>query len=111
VFVAILGIATAFGMQTGFAINPARDLGPRIMTAMVGYGRQVFDYRSQYWIWSPLLGSISGGMVAALVYDVFIYRGPESFINAPNEAARRHTARQKSASRPSGFLESGAQIV
>jgi aquaglyceroporin related protein, other eukaryote len=58
VFIAILGIAVAFGMQTGmlslplsgflsinsssvgFAINPARDLGPRIMTAMVGYGRK-----------------------------------------------------------------------
>lgn len=54
VFIAILGIASAFGMQTGmlslpylvlinnsfvgFAINPARDLGPRLMTAMVGYG-------------------------------------------------------------------------
>jgi hypothetical protein len=57
VFICILGIAVAFGMQTGmlsltlsgplfnsgsvgFAINPARDLGPRIMTAMVGYGTQ-----------------------------------------------------------------------
>jgi aquaglyceroporin related protein len=110
VFIAILGIGVAFGMQTGFAINPARDLGPRIMTAMVGYGRQVFDYRSQYWIWSPLLGSVSGGLVAALLYDVFIYRGPESFVNAPNEAVRRHLARQKNASRPSGMLESGTQV-
>lgn len=56
VFLTILGIGTSFGMQTGtfsllfisslltvsigFAVNPARDLGPRIMTAMVGYGRQ-----------------------------------------------------------------------
>jgi aquaglyceroporin related protein len=111
VFVAILGIGVAFGMQTGFAINPARDLGPRIMTAMVGYGRKVFDYRSQYWIWSPLLGSVCGGLTAALIYDVLIYRGPESFLNAPNESYRRHQARQKSASRPSGFLESGTQIV
>jgi aquaglyceroporin related protein len=112
VFIAILGIAVAFGMQTGFAINPARDLGPRLMTAMVGYGRKVFDYRSQYWIWSPIFGSVSGGLVAALLYDVFIYRGPESPINTPNEVARRQFARQKNASRhgPStSVLESGTQ--
>jgi len=94
----ILGIAVAFGMQTGFAINPARDLGPRIMTAMVGYGRQVFDYRGQYWIWSPLMGSICGGLSAGFIYDVFIYRGSDSFINAPDAAFRR----QKNAHRPSG---------
>jgi len=84
VFIAILGIGVAFGMQTGFAINPARDLGPRIMTAMVGYGRQVFDFRSQYWIWSPLLGSVCGGLVASFLYDFLIYLGPESWINAPD---------------------------
>ena len=86
----------------GFAINPARDLGPRIMTAMVGYGRQgtallghatvisnpssfdaVFNYRSQYWIWSPILGSFCGGVVACFLYDVFVYLGPESPINTP----------------------------
>ena len=87
----------------GFAINPARDLGPRIMTAMVGYGRQgtallsysvvvsnpffffdaVFNYRSQYWIWSPILGSFCGGLVACFLYDVLIYLGPESPINTP----------------------------
>jgi aquaglyceroporin related protein len=71
------------------------------MTAMVGYGRQgtanpsrlvtvpnpfliaVFDYRSQYWIWSPILGSICGGLSAAFIYDVLIYRGSDSFINSP----------------------------
>lgn len=38
-WVAILGIGLSFGMQTGYAINPARDLGPRLLTSMVGYGR------------------------------------------------------------------------
>lgn len=44
-FFTLMGICTALGNQTGFALNPARDLGPRIATAMVGYGREVFDYR------------------------------------------------------------------
>jgi aquaglyceroporin related protein len=110
-FITILGIAVAFGMQTGFAINPARDLGPRIMTAMVGYGAIVFDFRSQYWIWSPILGSVCGGLVAAFLYDVFIYVGPESPINTPNAACRRHFALQNTTSRPSGSnLDDGVQI-
>lgn len=37
-FITILGIGAALGMQTGYAINPARDLGPRLLTSMVGYG-------------------------------------------------------------------------
>ncbi|KAI0255187.1 aquaporin [Lactifluus subvellereus] len=83
VFILVLGIGAAFGMQTGYAINPARDLGPRIMTAMVGYGTQVFTFRHHYWIWGPIIGSCCGGLVAGLVYDLLIFRGPESFINRP----------------------------
>ena len=41
IFFAILGIAGAFGMQTGFALNPARDLGPRIMTSWSATGTLV----------------------------------------------------------------------
>lgn len=44
-FFLILGIGASLGMQTGYAINPARDLGPRILTAMAGYGKEVFTYR------------------------------------------------------------------
>jgi len=97
VFITFLGVGTSFGMQTGYAINPARDLGPRLMTAMVGYGRQVFNYRSQYWIWSPILGSFCGGLVASFLYDVLIYLGPESPFNTPNGDARRHIAQGENA--------------
>jgi len=94
VFFSILCIGAAFGMQTGYAINPARDLGPRIMTAMVGYGAQVFTFRHHYWIWGPIIGSCCGGLVACLLYDLFIFRGPDSFVNRPNTNARARAIRQ-----------------
>lgn len=40
IFITILAEGICLGMQTGYALNPARDLGPRIMTAMVGYGKE-----------------------------------------------------------------------
>jgi aquaglyceroporin related protein len=40
VFLLVLAIGTALGGQTGYAINPARDLGPRLVSAIVGYGMQ-----------------------------------------------------------------------
>jgi len=88
IFLVILGIGAAFGMQTGYAINPARDLGPRIMTAMVGYGKQVFTFRHHYWIWGPIIGSCSGGVVACLLYDLFVLRSPESFGKDPHANAK-----------------------
>lgn len=44
-FFTILAIGAGIGLETGWAINPARDLGPRILTAMVGYGKEVFNFR------------------------------------------------------------------
>ncbi|KAI0043058.1 aquaporin [Auriscalpium vulgare] len=100
IFILILGIGAAFGFQTGYAINPARDLGPRLMTAMVGYGHEVFNYRNQYWLWTPILGSFCGGITACFIYDIFIFIGDESFINAPSASARRHFAHAKASERP-----------
>ncbi|KAH7885247.1 major intrinsic protein superfamily membrane channel protein [Phlebopus sp. FC_14] len=80
-FLVILGIGLALGMETGYAVNPARDLGPRILTAMVGYGKAVFDFRNQYWIWCPVLGPIFGMQIGALVYDLLIFTGSESIVN------------------------------
>ncbi|KAJ6508473.1 aquaporin [Mycena sanguinolenta] len=82
-FLLILGIGNSLGMQTGYAINPARDLGPRLLTSMVGYGRQVYTFRSQYWLWCPIIAPICGAQVGALFYDAFIYTGDESPLNKP----------------------------
>ncbi|KAH7927765.1 major intrinsic protein superfamily membrane channel protein [Leucogyrophana mollusca] len=90
-FFVILGIGLALGMETGYAVNPARDLGPRILTAMVGYGSAVFTFRNQYWLWCSVLGPILGMQIGALVYDTLVFTGSESILNKPNAAAeRRH---------------------
>ncbi|THG97635.1 hypothetical protein EW026_g4398 [Hermanssonia centrifuga] len=88
-FIAVLGIGVSLGMQTGYAINPARDLGPRLLTAMVGYGTEVFTFRNQYWLWCPVITPIIGALVGTFLYDVFFFTGAESIINRPNAEARR----------------------
>jgi len=60
---------------------------------MVGYSKQVlFDYRHQYWLWTPILGPIFGGLAGTCVYDLLVFTGEESVVNQPNAAARSHRA-------------------
>ncbi len=62
----VLGIGLSLGGPTGYAINPARDLGPRIAHFLLpirGKGNSDWDYS-----WIPVLGPIAGGMLAAWVY-------------------------------------------
>ncbi|KNZ54174.1 hypothetical protein VP01_3019g2 [Puccinia sorghi] len=60
IFWVVLGLASTLGMQTSFALNPARDLGPRIVTWLAGYGGEVWSIRS------------SGAIVGCFIYDFFI---------------------------------------
>ncbi len=64
----VLVIGLALGGTTGYAINPARDLGPRIMHAILpipGKGSSDWAYS-----WIPVVGPLVGGIVAAIVYQV-----------------------------------------
>ncbi|KAG0045173.1 glycerol channel [Gryganskiella cystojenkinii] len=65
-------IGTSFGYQTGYAINPARDLGPRFFTALSGWGFGVFS-RQNYYFWVPIVAPFVGAIVGACVYDLFIH--------------------------------------
>ncbi len=62
----VLGLGLSLGGSTGYAINPARDLGPRIMHALL----PIPDKRDSNWAysWVPILGPIIGGVVAALLF-------------------------------------------
>ena len=64
-------IGMTFGYNCGYAINPARDLGPRIFTWLAGWGNEVFT-AGDYWWWVPIVGPCIGAVVGAYVYDLLI---------------------------------------
>lgn len=76
--VVLLGMS--FGLNAGYAINPARDLGPRLFTFMAGWGGDVFRAGNGWW-WVPLVAPPIGGIVGGFAYDVFITK------HHPQEAA------------------------
>ncbi|MDK2803000.1 MAG: glycerol uptake facilitator protein [Peptostreptococcaceae bacterium] len=62
----IVALGMSFGGPTGYAINPARDLGPRIMHAILpipGKGDSDWSYA-----WVPVVGPIIGGVIGALAF-------------------------------------------
>jgi len=62
-----------FGMNAGYAINPARDFGPRLFTAIAGWGGEVFRAGNGWW-WVPLVATPVGALVGGFFYDVCITR-------------------------------------
>ena len=62
----VFGIGMSLGGTTGYAINPARDLGPRIAHAVLpikGKGDSNWRYA-----WVPVIGPIIGALIAAMVF-------------------------------------------
>lgn len=72
IFLVLLGLGVALGMQTSYAFNPARDFGPRILLSFAGYGKQLYTYRNQYWLWCPIIGPFLGAQVGIGFYDLFL---------------------------------------
>lgn len=64
----VLAIGVSLGGPTGYAINPARDLGPRIMHFLLPMPNKRDSDWSYAWI--PVLGPIAGGLIAAIVYSL-----------------------------------------
>ena len=54
-----------------FAINPARDLGPRVMISLFGWGWEAFSGHG-YWFWIPLVCQHMGGVVGVMLHWVIV---------------------------------------
>lgn len=85
-------LCTAFSPNTGACLNPMRDFTPRIVASMAGYGREVWTDSDWWWIWGPWGADITGVMLGALCYDVFIFVGGESPVNWPRRRRKRKEA-------------------
>jgi glycerol uptake facilitator len=71
----VVVIGMAWGTNAGYAINPARDFGPRLFTYLEGWNAIAlpgsFKWFSNYW-WIPIAGPLAGGLIGAFVYDLLI---------------------------------------
>ncbi len=110
-FILFIGLGACLGMNTAFGVNPvstphlishqlntedchviflypqngqkARDFGPRIALSMLGYSRSVvWNYRSQFWIWTGIIAPICGALSGGALYDAFLYTGDDSIFSS-----------------------------
>lgn len=68
-------IGLTFGPNAGYAINPARDFGPRLWTFFTGWGELALPGTHEwfsFYFWIPIVGPLIGAVVGAVVYDLFI---------------------------------------
>ena len=69
----VVAIGASFGANAGYAINPARDLGPRLFTALAGWGGEVFRAGNGWW-WVPVVAPLAGGLLGGGIYEALVGR-------------------------------------
>ncbi|TRY95142.1 hypothetical protein DNTS_003853 [Danionella cerebrum] len=67
----VMLIGISLGSNSGYAINPTRDLAPRVFTLLAGWGREVFRAGNSWW-WVPCIAPIIGGVLGALLYKALV---------------------------------------
>ncbi|WGX76059.1 MIP/aquaporin family protein [Paraclostridium bifermentans] len=71
--IAIIG--ASFGVLTGFAMNPARDFGPKMFAVLAGWGSGALGPDMYFWV--PIVGPIIGAILAGFVFD----KGVKNYMN------------------------------
>ncbi|WP_037571347.1 MIP/aquaporin family protein [Phaeacidiphilus oryzae] len=68
----IVAIGFAWGTDDGYAINPARDFGPRLASFLTGYGGAWRDQYGDLFFWVPIVGPLIGGVVGGAFYRYLV---------------------------------------
>jgi glycerol uptake facilitator protein len=69
----VVGVGMAFGGLHGYAINPARDFGPRLFTVIAGFKNNGLT-DGGYIFWVPIVGPLVGGLIGGAAYDFGVRR-------------------------------------
>jgi glycerol uptake facilitator protein len=77
----VVGIGMAWGSNAGYAINPARDFGPRLASFVTGYSTAMREPGGAFYFWVPIVAPMLGGLVGGGLYKVLVER------HLPDEAA------------------------
>ena len=70
----VVGIGMAWGTDAGYAINPARDFGPRLASYITGFGSAFKDQYGDVYFWVPIVGPLVGGVIGAGLYEGLVGR-------------------------------------
>lgn len=86
----VVAIGMAFGTDAGYAINPARDFGPRLASFLTGYGTAWRDQYGNFYFWVPIIAPIIGALLGGALFKY----GVEKYLlllpadDAPEEPGR-----------------------
>ncbi|MER6144018.1 MIP/aquaporin family protein [Streptomyces sparsogenes] len=70
----VVAIGMAWGTDAGYAINPARDFGPRLASFLTGYRGAWRDQYGNLYFWVPIVGPLVGGLIGAALYRILVSR-------------------------------------
>ncbi|MES9544198.1 MULTISPECIES: MIP/aquaporin family protein [unclassified Actinomadura] len=82
----VVAIGMAFGSDAGYAINPARDFGPRLAQYLTGYDTAWRDQYGGLYFWVPIAAPLIGGVLGAGLFLLLVGRNlPEEEGGLPTE--------------------------
>jgi glycerol uptake facilitator protein len=70
--IAVVVIGMSLGATSGYAINPARDFGPRLASWVTGWSTAMSTSNGDFYAWVPIIGPLIGGAIGVYLYDFFV---------------------------------------